>query len=124
MRKSSTQGITQGIRGRRVGQNACNCSQGEGVVWLLEKLPKKWIFHNKSQFSSASQCLLLSTKEYTHRVSQTYSTFINLLQVYKVKLYRVQMKNSARVSCAHLLKSPSTAEQSLFCKLVAYLTAL
>ena len=28
------------------------------------------------------------------------------------------MKNSARVSCAHLLKSPSTAEQSLFCKLV------
>ena len=40
------------------------------------------------------------------------------LQVYKVKLQRVQMKNSARVSCAHLLKSPSTAEQSLFCKLV------
>ena len=41
------------------------------------------------------------------------------LQVYKVKLWRVQMKNSACVSCAHLLKSPSTAEQSLFCKLVA-----
>ena len=28
------------------------------------------------------------------------------------------MKNSARVSCAHLLKSLLTAEQSLFCKLV------
>ena len=33
------------------------------------------------------------------------------------------MKNSARVSCAHLLKSPSTAEQSLFCKLVAIATS-
>ena len=35
------------------------------------------------------------------------------------------MKNSARVSCAHLLKSPSTAEQSHFCKLaIATLSAL
>ena len=33
------------------------------------------------------------------------------------------MKNSARVCCAHLLKSPSTAEQSLFCKLVAIATS-
>ena len=47
-----------------------------------------------------------------------YQQQVKLLQVYKVKLWRVQMKNSARVSCAHLLKSPSTAEQSLFCKLV------
>ena len=28
------------------------------------------------------------------------------------------MKNSAHVSCPHLLKSPSTTEESLFCKLV------
>ena len=40
------------------------------------------------------------------------------LQVYKKEIAWVQMKNSACVSCAHLLKSPSTAEQSLFCKLV------
>ena len=61
---------------------------------------------------------VFTTAVYRFNAQRGTFVYLSYVQVYKVKLQRVEMKNSARVSCAHLLKSPSTAEQSLFCKLV------